>query len=799
MLSILTAAYLFWYRAVLIVWMLHLALNVWLFLITGYSIRDVLTSYGGIPGISALLVIGLGAAKLLEINNRLRQQQQERDRIEQALQRRNDEIEALQQASLQITSQLELKPILETIIQNVLALVRAEDVHIFLYEDNLLTFGAAVWQGQQQPRPHREPRLNGESYTVARSGEPLIIPDVNLNPLYQEWQGCGAIAALPLSIRNQVYGVMNVAFHDPHPFEEAEIRILRLLADQAAVAIHNAQLFEAVGGQTTSLEQYVADRTAELVAAKERAETVLNNSFDAIVLFNPISGIEQTNPAFLRLFGYEADGVFRHPIASLLQPEAKDEFLNLVRTVMATKQAAQTEVMLQRQDGTTFMADVSLAAFVRQDAEYPNVVASIRDISRRRQAEERQRTMSAGLRTVLAVANELMSYPDVDTTLRYAVEAARSKLGLERCAIFIERDGFLQGTYGTDNQGRTTDEHGLCIPVDDKWQRRFERLKPEDAQWITYEDTHTEWNGQGTVAVGAGWIAITPIHAADGSRIFLFNDANITCKPVDEIQQDIAAVFCSLLAKIVERKRAEENISRALKQETELGELKSRIIATISHEFRTPLAVIQSSAQLLKYYDIHLDDEKRQMHLDKIEQQVNQAARLIEDVLTISRAETVGLICHRSPVNLIEVCSTIIEEVELTAGINHHIIFTQSNARNVYDLDEQLLRQIITNLLTNAVKYSPSGSSVKLDVVCASNEVMICIKDNGIGIPAEDQQYLFQDFRRAKNVGARPGTGLGLSIVKRAAEAHGGTVSVISTEGVGTTFTVTLPASKITL
>jgi hypothetical protein len=132
-----------------------------LFLIFGYSIRDVLTSYGGIPEIISLLVIGLGAIKLIEVNNQLQRQRHEQNRVAQALQQRNDEIVALQRASLQITSQLELKPILETIIQNVLSLVYAEDVHIFLYEDEHLTFGAAVWEGQQQQQPYREPRLDG--------------------------------------------------------------------------------------------------------------------------------------------------------------------------------------------------------------------------------------------------------------------------------------------------------------------------------------------------------------------------------------------------------------------------------------------------------------------------------------------------------------------------------------------------------------------------------------------------------------------------------------------------------------
>jgi PAS domain S-box-containing protein len=799
LLPIVVAAYLFHFRANVIVWTFNFAFNVFFFVLSGYSSQDIFIHYGGIPGIATHLVIGLGASLIQEIGKKLHDQRQQVSIIEQKLQQRNAEIEAVQQASLQITSRLELKPILETIIENVLHLVRADDIHIFLYDGGQLTFGAALWEDQKQKRPYQEPRLDGATYRVARTCEPLVIPDVNSHPLYQEWKWGGAIAVLPLSIQNQVYGVMNVAFLVAHTFDEAELRILRLLANQAAVAIQNAQLFEAVRRQTADLEQHVAERTTELVWAKERAEAVLNNSFDAIVLFSPLTGIEQTNPAFLSLFGYDADRVFRQPITSLVHSDAKGEFLNLMRKVVVTRQAAQTEITLQRQDGTKFVADVSLAPFLSQDTQFPKVIGSIRDISRRKRAEERQRDMAAGLRTVLAVAKELMSYPDVDTTLHYAVEATRNKLGLERCAIFIERDGFLQGTYGTDNQGQTTDEHALRFTIDEKWQQRFDRLKPEDAQWILVEDTHTEWDGEEIVSVGAGWIAITPIYSADGSRVFLINDTNITGKDVDEIQQDVAAVFCSLLAKIVERKRVEENISRALEQETELGELKSRFISTISHEFRTPLTVIQSSTQLLKYYSDRMDDEKKQFQLDKIEGQIKQAVLLLENVLTISRAETIGLVCQPSPVDLIGFCSTLVEEIELTVGATHRIIFGQSEARTVYQLDAQLLRQIVTNLLTNALKYSPPQSCVKLDIVCESNQVVICVKDSGIGIPAEDQPHLFQDFHRARNVGAVAGTGLGLSIVKRAAEAHGGTIAVTSEEGIGTTFTVKLAANKVSL
>jgi len=160
--------------------------------------------------------------------------------------RRRVELEALHQASLHLTSSLEPQPVLSAIIEHALKLVSADNTHIFLYDGESLTFGAAMWDGEQQQAPYADPRPQGLTYAVARGGEKIIVPDVNAHPLFEERRWGGAIASLPLCFGGEVCGVMNVAFERPHVFDDNELNLLELLADQAAIAIHNAELHQQV-------------------------------------------------------------------------------------------------------------------------------------------------------------------------------------------------------------------------------------------------------------------------------------------------------------------------------------------------------------------------------------------------------------------------------------------------------------------------------------------------------------------------------------------------------------------------
>jgi signal transduction histidine kinase len=254
----------------------------------------------------------------------------------------------------------------------------------------------------------------------------------------------------------------------------------------------------------------------------------------------------------------------------------------------------------------------------------------------------------------------------------------------------------------------------------------------------------------------------------------------------------VAYAVCGISTDITKRKRAEEDIRKALDKEKELGELKSRFITMASHEFRTPLATILSSTDLLKNYSHKLTEEKKLNYLQQTQVAVKHMTDLLNDVLLIGKAEAGKLQFQPTAIDLGQFCRDLVDEIQLTTN-NYIITFcTQEQSINAY-LDEKLLRQILNNLLSNAIKYSPSGSTVHFDLVCQQGEAILRIQDQGIGIPIADQAQLFNSFHRASNVGTISGTGLGLAIVKKSVDLHGGRIFVESEVSVGTTFTVTLP------
>ncbi len=252
----------------------------------------------------------------------------------------------------------------------------------------------------------------------------------------------------------------------------------------------------------------------------------------------------------------------------------------------------------------------------------------------------------------------------------------------------------------------------------------------------------------------------------------------------------------AIIRDITERKHAEADIRYALEKEKELGELKSRFITMASHEFRTPLTTILSSAELLQDYSNIWDEEKKLKHLLRIQASVKHMTGLLNDVLLIGKVEAGKLKFQPAPMNLIEFCREIVEEMQLAAG--NHIVAFHCNEESISGcMDEKLLRQILGNLLSNAIKYSPHGGVVKLALSSKQQHAFFQVQDCGIGIPKADQAQLFDAFHRASNVGTISGTGLGLAIVKKSVGLHGGQIAVESEIGASTTFTVQLPLANV--
>jgi PAS domain S-box-containing protein len=256
--------------------------------------------------------------------------------------------------------------------------------------------------------------------------------------------------------------------------------------------------------------------------------------------------------------------------------------------------------------------------------------------------------------------------------------------------------------------------------------------------------------------------------------------------------------IAGIVEDISKRKQAEAEILNALAKEKELSDLKSRFISLTSHEFRTPLTTILSTTELLEYYEWTKEEEVEQLHL--IQDAVKQMLQMLEDLLFMGTAEAGQLKFNPEPLDIQEFCLDLVSQIQRgivlkanPTGIQHLLSFSCPEQSILACMDKKLLRQLLSNLLLNAIKYSPSGGRILFELKSEDDYALFQIQDWGIGIPQEDQPRLFEFFHRAKNVGTIAGTGLGLAIVKTCVDLHRGQITVISDLDVGTKFTVKLP------
>jgi signal transduction histidine kinase len=260
-----------------------------------------------------------------------------------------------------------------------------------------------------------------------------------------------------------------------------------------------------------------------------------------------------------------------------------------------------------------------------------------------------------------------------------------------------------------------------------------------------------------------------------------------------EEEKQILGFVAGQTALAIQRKRAEGDLRVALAAEKELNQLKSNFVSMVSHEFRTPLGVILSSSNILDRYLDRLPPDKRRAQLRAIRRSVHRMNDLIEDVLLLGKFDAGALACNPMPVDLPALCLRAVGEIESASGCEGAIQFQAEGDFKEALADESLVHHILTNLLGNAVKYSPRGHAIELRLARVGEDAILEVQDHGCGIPEADQARLFTAFYRGANVGHAPGSGLGLVIVKRCTDLHGGHIACESAVSHGTTFRVTLP------
>ena len=262
---------------------------------------------------------------------------------------------------------------------------------------------------------------------------------------------------------------------------------------------------------------------------------------------------------------------------------------------------------------------------------------------------------------------------------------------------------------------------------------------------------------------------------------------------VQERTEDLQILVCKLRDEVVEREKAEIEVRNTLAKEMELNDLKSKFVSLVSHEFRTPLTIIRSAAQVLQKYHNQIQPEQLDSYLSRIIFTVDNMTDLMENVLFIGKTDNSKFTFNPKSLNFVDLVQGIIDDAKFNNNVSNEILLINGLLRDEHTVDEVLIRQIMLNLLTNAIKYSHDNGEITVSLEENAEEVSIIVQDRGIGIPDSEQSKIFEQFYRGSNVGIINGTGLGMTVVLRSLNLHKGRIEVQSKVNEGTTFKAILP------
>lgn len=257
--------------------------------------------------------------------------------------------------------------------------------------------------------------------------------------------------------------------------------------------------------------------------------------------------------------------------------------------------------------------------------------------------------------------------------------------------------------------------------------------------------------------------------------------------------QELEDVVNELLKSNRKLEESQLELEIALQKEKDLNELKSRFVSMASHEFRTPLSTIMSSASLISRYKDESEDDKRQKHIERIKSAVVNLTGILNDFLSLSKLEEGKVKVQISPVAVSELCEEIVSELQGIMKPGQTIAKCIEGDERIIHTESRILKNTLFNLISNAIKYSGEDCTIHCRITYQDQHIQFEVRDEGIGIPESEQQYLFERFFRASNVETIQGTGLGLNIVKRYVDLLKGSISFVSTEGKGSTFTLIIP------
>ncbi len=504
----------------------------------------------------------------------------------------------------------------------------------------------------------------------------------------------------------------------------------------------------------------------------------------------------RVNQAGVRMLGFPSEAaLLNDPVRSrsVRYPPLNDESLgSLIARVMAIG-TYEEQTVVGRQDGQTFWGQLTITAFSVPDSPY--ALIRLVDQGKLHQAERdlehsvrRNEAIfsSATIGIVVCdrvgqivsanrLAHHLFGYADnglISQTIEQLVPAGLSHYHTKLRHSFNENPQVRAMGQNRDLQAQRAD--GSVFPIEIS---------------LSYFQLDEE------LFVVAYIIDITLKKEAE--RQLLAHKDHIEQLNAD-LEQKVVDRTHALMNTLEQLEQSKDELARALTAEQELGELKSRFVSMASHEFRTPLTAVLTSATLIAKYTGGDQQDKRQKHIDRIRSSVKNLNDILEEFLSLGKLEAGKLTAQPVQVQLNQVVAETVADMRLMLKPGQ-TIETRLNGPDTAWLDPSMLQKTLINLLSNATKYSGPGSLVTVVITYSEKQFTISVADQGVGISSDDQRHLFERFFRAHNATNIPGTGLGLHIVGRYVELMGGTVALISELNQGTTVTITLPYENHTV
>ena len=740
----------------------------------------------------------------------------ENARLFKAELRRSTELEKLRQASLRITSTLELKPILETILSYAQELVGADDVHVFSYDGEVLTFGGALWAGEYQPAPFSEPRPDGVTHRVARSAERIVVPDLANDPLFEDTQWNGAITGLPLCISDRVLGVLNVAFVEPHDFDDNELRVLELLADQAAAALQNARLFESERSRRQEAETLRSVTTALTSSLEmERVLDLVLANLEQVISYHSAAVFLEREDALEIMAGrgFEMpENILgrKLPKNSLLFPELEEKrapliFEDVTKDSRWQKWEDATEIhgwmgvpliVKQRVIGYVTFDSPAVGAYSESDASLAQAIASqaAMAIENARLFESLQYRLKE-VNTLFRISQEVVASLEEFETLKRVVDLLQENFGYYHVHVYLfdpERN-FLVTCEGSGQAGEVLKSQNYALALDEgiigNVASSGQELVTNDVSEVDFfvrnphlPDTTAELAVP--LKIGKEVIGVLDI-LHQHPNIFDDNDLRLVFTVADQLS--VVLHKAKIYAELQDALEKEQSTRSQLVQAGKLTAL-GRIVASVSHELNNPLQAIQNALYLVKLEDSLSDQshEDIEVALSETTRMANLIARLRETYRPTTAQEF-------QPASL----NDLVDDVHklITTHLRHNKVGFEF--RPDIDLPEvkmvaDQIKQVILNICLNAIEHMSQGGRLRIVTETLKEEILLVVADTGAGIKGEDLDNIFEPFYTTKE----GGTGLGLSITYDIIQKHSGRIEVESEVGQGTIFNIWLPRRR---